>query len=121
MRSITLNQELDEVTRAFHAARETVRARLRGQVSDAHAVGAVGVELSHSVHREKLALASSLPGANRGWYRGRIGIPYFVSGHSDFERRGWVITMHGAGTAIRRRQAPAEFPVKMALRLSGPR
>jgi uncharacterized protein YbjQ (UPF0145 family) len=108
-------QELEEITRAFHAARETVRARLRGQVGDAHGTGAVGVELSHSVHHEKLALASSLSGTTRGWHRGRLGIPYFVSGHSDFERRGWVITMHAAGTAIRRRRR-AEYPVKMTVR-----
>jgi hypothetical protein len=54
------NQELDEVSRAFHAARETVRARLEGQVSDAEGVGAVGVEFAHTVRQEKLSLAASL-------------------------------------------------------------
>lgn len=96
------NQELEELSRGFHAARDTIRARLLGQVSDAHAEGAVGVEFAHSVHREKLALASSLTGGmQRGWRRGRLGLPYKVSGSSDVERRGWVITMHAAGTAIR--------------------
>jgi uncharacterized protein YbjQ (UPF0145 family) len=96
------NQELEELSRGFHAARDTIRARLLGQVSDAHAEGAVGVEFAHHVHREKLAVASSLTGSGqRGWRLGRLGIPYKVSGGSDVERRGWVITMHAAGTAIR--------------------
>ncbi len=46
--------------------------------------------------------------SQRGWQRGRLGMPYFVSGHADTERRGWVITMHAAGTAVRPRPgAPA--------------
>jgi uncharacterized protein YbjQ (UPF0145 family) len=101
-RSAAQNQELEELSQAFHAARETVRARLLGQVSDAHGVGVVGVELAHRVHRDKLPLASSLTGTGqRGWHRGRLGIPYRVTGRGDVERRGWVITMHAAGTAIR--------------------
>lgn len=100
-RSFTQNQELEELSRAFNAARETVRARLQGQVSDAHAEGAVGAEFSHQVHREKFAVASAFTETRRGWHRGALGIPYRVSGRSDVERRGWVITMHAAGTAIR--------------------
>jgi uncharacterized protein YbjQ (UPF0145 family) len=118
LRTTSQNQELEEVSQAFRAARETVRARLRGQVSDAHAVGAVGVELSHSVHREKLALASSLGSSSRrGWQRGRLGVPYRVSGRGETERRGWVITMHAAGTAVARRQSPSRAPVKTAMRM----
>jgi uncharacterized protein YbjQ (UPF0145 family) len=101
-RSVAQNQELEELSRGFHAARERVRARLAGQVADAHGAGAVGVEFAHDVHRDKFALASSLTGSmRRGWHVGRLGIPYRVSGRSDVERRGWVITMHAAGTAIR--------------------
>jgi uncharacterized protein YbjQ (UPF0145 family) len=101
-RRVAENQELEELSRAFHAARDTARARLLGQVSDARGVGAVGVEFSHHVHREKLPLASSVTsGLRRGWHMGRLGIPYKVTGSSDVERRGWVITMHAAGTAIR--------------------
>jgi uncharacterized protein YbjQ (UPF0145 family) len=111
-RTTARNQELEEISEAFNLARETLRARLRGQVSDAHATGAVGVRFSHSVQREKIALASSLQTTNfRGFNRGRFGIPYWVSGHSDTERRGWVITMHAAGTAIRRRPSPEAPPV----------
>ncbi len=122
LRTISYNQELAEISRAFRAARETVRARLLGQVSDAHGVGAVGVEFSHSVHREKLALASPLQSRDRrGWQTGRLGLPYFVSGHSDVERRGWVITMHAAGTAVRRRQGPSQHPVKTAIRVGSTR
>ncbi len=119
MRSTKQNQELDELTRGFHAARETVRARLLGQVSDAHGLGAVGVELSHSVRRDKFALGSSLTSTgDRGWRLGRFGVPYRVSGASDVERRGWVITMHAAGTAIRPGQGPSAQPVRTAIRLS---
>jgi hypothetical protein len=118
LRTKPQNQELDELSRGFHAARETVRTRLLGQVRDAHGVGAVGVELSHSVHREKLALASSLTAAgHRGWQRGRFGLPYRVSGRNDVERKGWVITMHAAGTAIRPRERPSEHSVKTTMRM----
>ena len=110
-RSLAQNQELEELSRAFQAARETIRAKLLGQVSGAHATGAVGVEFAHDVRRDKLPVASSLTGTGqRGWQRGRLGIPYKVSGHSDFERSGWVITMHAAGTAVRPGPAPAPSP-----------
>jgi uncharacterized protein YbjQ (UPF0145 family) len=118
LRTLQHNQELEELSRAFRIARETVRVRIEGQVSDAHGAGAVGVELSHSIHRDKLSLASSLQTAShRGWQRGRLGLPYFVSGRGDAERRGWVITMHGAGTAIRPRSGPSSFDVKPAIRM----
>jgi uncharacterized protein YbjQ (UPF0145 family) len=118
IRTPAQNRELDEVSRAFNGARETVRARLRGQVADAHGAGVVGVELSHSVRRGKFALASSIasPG-QRGWHRGRLGVPYYVRGRADADRRGWVITMHGAGTAIRPAQLPRDFPVKTQMRM----
>ncbi|MGI8713135.1 MAG: heavy metal-binding domain-containing protein [Solirubrobacteraceae bacterium] len=113
LRTKPQNQELEELSKGFQAARETVRARLYGQVSDAHGTGAVGVELSHSVHRDKLALASSLGShGQRGWNRGSWGLPYYVSGRADTERDGWVITMHGAGTAVRRAPGRSQFPVK---------
>lgn len=112
------NQELEELSKGFHAARETVRSQLLGQVSDAKGAGAVGVELSHSVHRETFALGSSLQTSDRhGWHRGRFGMPYRVSGRGDVERRGWVITMHAAGTAIRWRGGSTPFPVKTAVRI----
>jgi len=118
LRTTPHNQELEELSGGFQTAREAVRERLRGQVADAHAAGAVGVELSHSVHREKLALGSSLlSSGDRGWRRGRLGVPYFVSGHSDTQRRGWMITMHAAGTAVRRRQGPSPPAVKTAMRM----
>ncbi|MGZ4216901.1 MAG: heavy metal-binding domain-containing protein [Solirubrobacteraceae bacterium] len=118
MRTPAQNRELDELSRAFNGAREMVRAGLRGQVADAHASGVVGVELSHSVRRGKFSLASSIGSqANRGWHRGRWGTPYYVRGRADADRRGWVITMHAAGTAIRSAQRPPDFPVKTQIRI----
>jgi len=117
-RQFAQNQELEELGRAFQAARDTARARLLGQVSDAHAAGAVGVEFAHHVHREKLEVASSLTGAGqRGWRRGRLGIPYRVKGGSDVERPGWVITMHAAGTAIRSGAGRGNPEVKTTMRI----
>lgn len=114
------NQELEEITKGFQAARDTVRARLLGQVDDAHASGAVGVEFSHSVRRDKLALESSIQSqGQRGWHRGGLGLPYFVSGHADAERRGWVITMHAAGTAIRPVTGGPEAQLKTTIRMGG--
>jgi uncharacterized protein YbjQ (UPF0145 family) len=112
------NRELGELSEAFNQARETVRSRLRGQLADAHAAGVVGVELAHSVRRGKFALASSIGSAEqRGWHKGRLGIPYYVKGRGDAERKGWVITMHAAGTAIRPAQGPPGFPVKTQIRM----
>lgn len=121
LRSTARNQELEELSHGFGAARESVRARLQGQVADAHANGAVGVEFSHSVRRDTLALTSSLLGSGPlGWQRGRLGLPYRVSGHSDVKRSGWMITMHAAGTAVRRRPGAERTPVKSAIRMGGP-
>lgn len=118
LRTTASNQELDELSRGFQATRETIRATLRGQVADAHGTGAVGVELSHSVHRETIALASSLTSdARRGWHRSPLGIPYRIAGRGDVERRGWVITMHAAGTAIRRREGRTTPGTKTAVRM----
>ena len=117
-RQATRNQELEELSRAFNAARDTVRARMLGQVGDARAVGAVGVEFSHQVHRDKLAVASAFTETRRGWHRGALGIPYRVTGRSEVERRGWVITMHAAGTAIRRSGGSGTGPeVKTSMRM----
>ncbi len=118
VRTTARNQELTELSRGFNAARETVRAKLLGQVSDARGTGAVGLEFSHSVHREKLALASSVQTRDRrGWHRGLLGVPYRVSGRGDTERSGWVITMHAAGTAIAPGRSASPPPVKSTLRL----
>lgn len=118
-RTLATNQELSELSRAFQAARDTARARLVGQVADARGTDAVGVVFSHTVHREKLPLASALATAgHRGWNRGRLGLPYYVSGRADTERRGWVITMHAAGTAVRRDGTP-DVLVETQLRLGG--
>ena len=118
VRAISQNQELDELSSAFRLAREKVRSALQDQVADSRGTGAVGVEFSHCVHKERLALASSLQSrSRRGWHLGRFGVPYFVSGHSDAERRGWVITMHAAGTAVRLSQRPSPEEIKPTMQM----
>jgi hypothetical protein len=120
-RTFARNQELEELTSAFRHAREAVRDRLQGQLSDAHGTLAVGVDLTHAVRRDKFALASSVQtSAFWGWRRGRLGIPYYVRGDSGTKREGWVITMHAAGTAVRRRdQSSGDKPVKTTIRMGG--
>jgi uncharacterized protein YbjQ (UPF0145 family) len=104
VRTFRSNQELTEISLAFRLARDAIRQDLRDQIRQVGGAGVVGVELSESIRREKLALASALrTPEHHGWGRGRFGIPYYVSGRMDAERRGWVITMHAAGTAIRPR------------------
>jgi hypothetical protein len=112
------NRELDELSRAFHTARDSVRSALADQTSYAHGTCAVGVEFEHTVHREEFGLASTLQTQDwRGWHRGPLGIPYRVSGRGDAERRGWVVTMHAAGTAIRRRSGSAPFEIRPSIRM----
>ncbi len=116
-RQMAQNQELEEMSRAFNAVRDTARARLLGQVRDAHAVGAVGVEFSHLVHEDKLAVASAFTETRLGWHIGRLGIPYRITGRTDIERPGWVITMHAAGTAIRQSSGAPPPPPRTQMHL----
>jgi uncharacterized protein YbjQ (UPF0145 family) len=118
MRTARQNQELQELSKAFHLARATLRKRLAGQVKDAGADGAVGVEFSHSLDRDSLSLASSLSTLDsRGWHLGRFGIPYYVSGKGEADRHGWVLTMHVQGTAVRRSEQPPVADIKTAIRM----
>jgi len=89
------NRELDELSRAFHTARESLRTALRDQTSYAHGTAPLGSRSRHTVHREKLGHRIHAADQDmRGWHRGTLGIPYRVSGRGDAERHGWVITMH---------------------------
>jgi len=117
-RTMRQNQELSELSRGFQLAREVVRARLRDQLSDARGTDAVGVEFDESVQHEKLALGSSVQTIERrGWHRGRFGLPYRVSGSGEVERPGWVITVHAAGTAVRRVRTPCPPAARTSIRM----
>jgi uncharacterized protein YbjQ (UPF0145 family) len=110
-RTVHRNQELTELGAGFQLARSTVRRTLGERVAALDATAVVGVEMEHEVHRDRLELASSLGSADRrGWHRGQFGIPYRVSGRGAGAREGWVITMHGAGTAIARRAGSPAAP-----------
>lgn len=118
LRTLQRNQELTELSQAFHLARETVRQRLLSQAQGCHADGTVGVELSHTIHREELPAAASVPSRSPGgWNRGALGIPYYVKRRGEAERKGWLITMHGAGTAIRRRETVPQYPPEKTMRM----
>ena len=113
------NQELTELADGFQLARSVVRRVLAEQVSALGATGIVGVEIRHEIHKDRLEVASSLGSADRrGWHLGRLGIPYHVSGRADAARDGWVITMHGAGTAITRRRITSLTP-ETQIRMGG--
>ena len=117
-RTMRRNQELVELSQAFHLARETVRQRLLSQAQGCRAEGTVGVELSHTIHEEELTAAPSIPPISPpGWNRGVLGIPYYVRRKGEAERKGWLITMHGAGTAIRRRESVSQYPPETTMRL----
>ena len=76
MPTLQSNQELAELSQAFHVARDAVRQRLLSQAQGYHADGTVGVELSHTVHPEELPAAPSVPSRSpAGWNRGVLGIP----------------------------------------------
>lgn len=111
-------QELAEIGEAFQAARANVRSAMRDQVRRSGGTTAVGVEFTHAISRERFELGSSLASSSRhGWHLSRVGIPYRVKGSGLAKRRGWMITMHGTGTAIRPTQRPATTPVKTTIRL----
>jgi Putative heavy-metal-binding len=111
-------QELVEIGEAFQAARAKVRSAMRDQVSRCGGTNAVGVEFSHAISNETFELGSSLASSSRqGWHLSRVGIPYRVKGSGLAKRRGWMITMHGAGTAVRPAERPATEPVKSTIRL----
>jgi uncharacterized protein YbjQ (UPF0145 family) len=110
-RTFHRNQEMTELGAAFELGRRRVRRVLGEQVAALGGAAVVGVEMEHEVHRDKLELASSLGSPDRrGWHRGRFGIPYHVSGRAGAGRDGWVVTMHGAGTAIARRSESLPTP-----------
>jgi hypothetical protein len=116
------NHERLELSEGFGLARTWIRQELTEQVARTGGRGVVGVELTQSIAREKLALASAIGSPeHRGWSRGRLGVPYYVRGAAGAERRGWVITMHGAGTAIRPRDvgSPSRVRIEAQLRLGG--
>lgn len=102
-RSPQQNREHEELTRGFYLASERVRARLLAAVEHSGGEGVVGVELSREVHEGEFEHRASAPQRkSTGWHRGAMGLPYYFSGAGESSRSGWIITMHAAGTAVRR-------------------
>jgi hypothetical protein len=117
-RTTTRAQELGEVGEAFQLARETVRRTIGDQVAQSGGTTAVGVAFSHAVQRKTFELGSSLASQSRhGWHVSRVGVPYRVRGSGVAKRRGWMVTMHAAGTAIRPSKTAAGKSVKTTIRL----
>lgn len=118
--TVSQTQEIEELGRAFQAARDTVRGRLAGQVDAHNGTGAVGVRLSHTVHEQEIPLESSAPpAAGPGSGFGQLGVSSRGARGSDVERKGWVITMHASGTAIRQRDADPVYAPEMTIRYGG--
>jgi hypothetical protein len=117
-RAAMRRQELEEIGQAFQTAREAVRRAIGDQVAHSGGTTAVGVEFSHTVRRETLELGSSLSSTSRqGWHVSRLGVPYRVRGSGVAKRRGWMVTMHAAGTAVRPSGRTDSEPVKTTIRL----
>jgi uncharacterized protein YbjQ (UPF0145 family) len=101
------NWELEELNRGYQLAYDRVRGKLRDAVASAGGDGVVGVDLSHEVHEGDFEHRASLPQhKSTGWYRGIMGLPSYFSGAGESARKGRVITIHAAGTAVRRSDTP---------------
>ena len=95
------NWEFEELSQGFQLARARVRDSLLSAAESAKGDGIVGVEMSHTIGEEELEHRAKMPtGQSRGWQRGSLGLPHYVSGAGESSRSGYLITMHGAGTAI---------------------
>ena len=113
------NQELDELSQRVPASRvrrSATRSRARWPTRAARARSGSSSRTRSTGTSWRWPPRCRSP-TRRGWQRGRLGLPYCVSGHGDVERRGWVITMHAAGTAVRRRAGPSPSTVKTAIRM----
>jgi Putative heavy-metal-binding len=108
--------ELDTLTDAWNLARRRALDRLSEQALQVGADAVVGVHLDRSDHDlgrgtiEYVVTGTAIrvPGSDA---------TRKVSGGSDAERRGWVITMHAAGTAIRSGAARGSPQVKTSMRM----
>ena len=106
------NQELEELSAGVPCTRARPSgARLRGPgLRRPRATGRSGSSCRTRVHRDKLSLASSIrPPPTAAGTAGGSASRTTSRGRGDAERRGWVITMHAAGTAIRHAPGPSQF------------
>jgi uncharacterized protein YbjQ (UPF0145 family) len=108
------NQELTEFSRGFYAARETAVRYLQSQASAARASGIVGMQLEHQTSREKFKVA--VPYIAQG-----IGVGSQSPAGGKDERAGIAITIHAAGTAIRRESRAPRFPPETVLGVAASR
>ena len=124
------NQELIEFSDAFSAARRAVVADLRGQAAAAKAGGIVGVSFEYQLAPGKFVVAGvgrsatglgtapvTVGGVGPGTLA--LGGGQLVQSRGTDKREGTVITMHAAGTAIRRESAVARRPPDPTLSLGG--
>lgn len=121
VRSLAQNQELPELTQAIFAARDTARARLLGQARDNHSSGIIGMTFEQSLRGEKFKFAGPGTTGDPHWQLGKARVRGYGTGASDQERRGLVVTFHGAGTAIRRAEMLDPYPPQAITRLSASR
>jgi uncharacterized protein YbjQ (UPF0145 family) len=112
------NWEFDELSRGFRLARARVREQMTDAATKTDGEGIVGVELAHLVSEDDLEHRATMPtGKPRGWQPGLLGVPYYSSGAGEASRSGHIITMHAAGTAIRRVRDVGDVAARLSLRM----
>jgi uncharacterized protein YbjQ (UPF0145 family) len=117
--TFTTNQELEEFSRGFSAARERAISYLRGQARAARADGIVGVTLDHSISRARIRVAiPTVRPTGAGVSTIAIGGGYQAATGQN-KRDGIVVTVQAVGTAIRREAPRGEGKRKAVFRLGG--
>jgi len=100
--TVTRNQELEEFSRGFSAARETAVRYLRSQASAVGASGIVGVKLEHRVSRERVRVATQVGRQRTGLSPATLAMGGDVPTEGRDKRDGLAVTIQAVGTAIRR-------------------
>lgn len=118
--SAARNQEVNEYSRGFAAARDTAVRYLRSQAAAAGASGIVGVRLQHDVCPKTVKVAT-YPGKQRtGLSVTTLAIGGDVPTEGRDKRDGLAVTIQAVGTAIRRQPLGAPLPPKTTIRLGEP-
>jgi uncharacterized protein YbjQ (UPF0145 family) len=113
------NQELEDFTRGFYAARETALRYISSQADTHKATGIVGVRIDQSARHEdyKVLGYGQQPGTMFAGQRQPGGYLGSQQQGSDQERSGLAITLHAVGTAIREVEQVPQYPPETVISL----